>query len=117
MAPLVASFSAGSLAGPAVGGYLYSVLGAFNTFYVVGGIFWLNALFIHKFITETLPPWRNKFKNDKRTLSQEFVSTVKEWGPLWKQKDLRQVCILNTAYWFSLSGSRYVLSAYLKYEC
>lgn len=108
IAPMSAAFSAGTVCGPALGGYLAEHIGISQTFCVVSGIFLGNLLYTHFFIKETLS--KSEDENKIHTQSgNQFSRTISEWKPIFQDRKLRNLMALNTCYWISLSGANMTL--------
>eukprot|EP00939_MAST-03C_sp_MAST-3C-sp1_P000798 g798.t1 len=123
IAPMTAAFSAGAIVGPGVGGLLASSQGTHVTFYCVGGIFALNAVYTQIFIQETSPyhldqarttasktgsPPAPKISQEGRQ-SRSMLDDIREWGPIWQDSKIRTLMFLNMSYWAATAGANMTL--------
>jgi len=115
MAPISSAFSAGTVAGPAVGGVLASGIGLSATFAVVAGTFGLNALYSRLFMAETkdwAPQRRPAPGADAATDDSADAAAAEAPRPaasyyslLKDDAAIRQLCAVNALYWLGFGGA------------
>lgn len=99
LAPVMTAFSAGTVLGPAVGGFFIGSLGMSSTLFCIGGVFFLNAAATRILTAETM-----QSPASRATPLEAARRTVGQWGPLWRIGDLRAALVVNGAYWVGLAG-------------
>jgi len=109
MAPLMASFSAGAVAGPALGGFLADSYGLETPFYFVGA-----AIFAVALNNYTLPETKTWQAHEPvelgvGSLLREFATTGAQWRPLLASRDVSSVVLLHGAYWTVSAGCMWTL--------
>jgi MFS family permease len=131
IAPIMSAFAAGTALGPALGGYLVDNVGLESTFYLVGfsyiGVAALNRFILSETQSSSMQfPWQqtqnhsssgDNNKNDtgdntqssSSALSTSIQDAVGQWVPLWQEKPVRRILIMNACYWVALSGSQMTL--------
>eukprot|EP00940_MAST-03C_sp_MAST-3C-sp2_P002348 g2348.t1 len=108
LAPMTASFSAGAIVGPGLGGLLASSQGTSATFLCVGGIFCINAIYTQMFIRETAAAVRHA-EDDTRGATQTIVEEIRGWGPILQQPRVRTLMFMNLFYWAATAGAQMTL--------
>jgi MFS transporter, DHA1 family, multidrug resistance protein len=98
-APAVMAFSAGSVVGPAIGGYLAGAYSMQLPFLIVSGGLVSVALSNYFLLPETIKKQSTTLQA-KQGLWEEIQGMTRQWKPLWQQKDIRSVLGLHGAYWF-----------------
>lgn len=104
MAPVMSGFTLGNTVGPVLGGVLIGAVGIENTFFLVGGMFALNALGSQCIASETMSSSRTHKQEESvfDITSQMFT----QWGPSCRDAKLRELLLVNVAYWMALSGAQ-----------
>lgn len=118
-APPSAGFNAGLALGPAMGGFLVEFVGISSAYFIVGGMFAGLALLNQAIIKETFRGANQSVQvsvpvdGDKavqQKLSDAFKVAYDRWKELFTTNpDVRNVLLLNTSYWFTLSGAQLTL--------
>ncbi|CAM9434436.1 unnamed protein product, partial [Ectocarpus fasciculatus] len=117
-APPSASFNAGLALGPAMGGVLVEFVGISYAYFLVGGMFGGLTLLNQAIITETFrkpavappPSTPTAAESSEPKLSQAFQVAYQRWKELFETNaEVRNVLLLNTSYWFTLSGAQLTL--------
>jgi len=103
LAPVMTAFSAGTVFGPAIGGMLIGALGIGPTYYLVGGVFAVNAVATRYLMSETMPT------TIPASLSGNARQMLVQWRPLLAAPDVRAVLLVNLAYWVTLAGCNMTL--------
>lgn len=110
IAPVMASFHAGSALGPALGGVLVQHLGLAYTYATVGMLFVLNAATNQLNVSETRPPQLNdRVEKIPGGLRPKLNATIASWKELLTNPRLKDIIVLNGAYWFVWSGAQMTL--------
>lgn len=142
IAPVMASFSAGTAFGPAIGGILVDTIGLTYTYATVGACFGLIALQNQLTMKETkrvkLLDQRPSSSNNTSTItsqtsslspsspsetilkakerpkmSSEILKSFKTASNAWKEllhiPQIKNMIILNTVFWFAMSGAQFTL--------
>jgi DHA1 family multidrug resistance protein-like MFS transporter len=104
MAPMGMAFAAGATIGPGLGGLMSDTWGVRAPFTFVACAIGLVS-FTNYF---NLPETRTKAVSGK-PLWEEFKSTVQQWGPLLRDKNMRAVVLMHGAYWSVASGCTWSL--------
>lgn len=94
-APLGAAFNAGTVAGPALGGFLAGSLGPHSTFFVVSAMIATDAVYAAAFVHET----RHRFKS-----STTPAASRDDDAGLWRLPEIQRLCLANWAYWGATAG-------------
>ena len=102
-APLGASFNAGTIMGPAIGGGLAALVGPSATFAAVGGFVALDAIFARVMLSETRGVGSLEDGPPPPTDVATIVRRVKR--SLQDSPELRRLCVANYAYWATLAGA------------
>ena len=102
-APLGASFNAGTIMGPAIGGGLAALVGPSATFAAVGGFVALDAIFARVMLSETRGLGSLEDGPPPPTDVSTIVRRVKR--SLQDSPELRRLCVANYAYWATLAGA------------
>ena len=118
-APASAGFNAGLAIGPAMGGVLVELVGISYAYFLVGGMFAGLALLNQAIITETIRKQKhlmgiiqlqNSEGMENAKISAAFEVAYRRWKELFSSSpDIRNVLLLNTSYWFTLSGAQLTL--------
>ena len=95
-APLGASFNAGTIMGPAIGGGLAALVGPSATFAAVGGFVALDAIFARVMLSETRGLGSLEDGPPPDTNISTIVRRVKR--SLQDSPELRRLCVANYAY-------------------
>lgn len=138
IAPVMASFSAGTAFGPAIGGILVDTIGLTYTYATVGACFGLIALQNQLTMKETKrvklldqrpsssnniitspsssssSPSETIIKAEERPkMSSEILKSFKTASNAWKEllhiPQIKNMIILNTVFWFAMSGAQFTL--------
>ena len=116
IAPVMSAFAAGTALGPALGGFLVDSVGLNPTFYLVGlsyfGVAALNRAILKETKIRTLHfPWQQPTSESTKTKSLYEASrdAVGQWVPLLREKNVRNIMIMNGLYWVALAGSQMTL--------
>eukprot|EP00977_Amphora_coffeiformis_P005482 scaffold1168_cov167-Amphora_coffeaeformis.AAC.15 len=116
LAPVMSAFAAGTALGPAIGGYLVDYVGLNPTFYLVGlsylGVAALNRAILEETKIRTLHfPWQEPAPSlpKSKTLYESVQEAVGQWIPLMRDKNVRNIMIMNGLYWVALAGSQMTL--------
>eukprot|EP00981_Chlorochromonas_danica_P010707 scaffold3341_cov165-Ochromonas_danica.AAC.22 len=111
MAPAMAAFHAGCALGPALGGVLADRLGLPYTYGLVGLMFFGNA--VHNWLTmvETHPASSLTHGDQEKanSLGDKIRKEFNTWGSLLQNGELRDMIVLNGAFWFAWSGAQMTL--------
>ena len=102
-APLGASFNAGTIMGPALGGALASLVGPSFTFAAVGGFVALDALVARLTLAETRGLGSLEDVEPPAVSPSMIVTRLRR--SLHSSPELRRLCIANYAYWATLAGA------------
>lgn len=105
MAPILAAFSAGTALGPAIGGFMADAIGINACFAVTGACFTGLTVYNHWALGETFPA---KLRS-QRHMGLAALDAVKSWGPIFRDKNLKSIFIVNGAYWVAMSGAQTTL--------
>mmetsp|Transcript_14839 Transcript_14839/g.52034 ORF Transcript_14839/g.52034 Transcript_14839/m.52034 type:complete len:408 (+) Transcript_14839:516-1739(+) len=107
LAPVLTAFSAGTVLGPAIGGFLIAALGMGPTFALVTGLFLVNAVGTRFLIPETRP--RRSDPPVAQSSSAAVAGMLAQWRPLLADPEVRAVLIVNVMYWVALAGGQMTL--------
>ena len=107
-APAVMAFSAGSVVGPAIGGYLASNYSMNVPFLLVSagiaGVVLNNYLMLPETKTNTQYVVRHE-----ESFKKQLKSMISQWKPLLKTTDIRSVLYLHGSFWFVSSSCIYTM--------
>lgn len=116
IAPVMASFQAGTALGPALGGLAVTSLGIAQSYYLVGSMIGLLSLGNHLYLRDTVTL---KTEMEAVAIPQPgnppghhptaLRTAITAWTKLLKQPAMRDVVLANTAYWVGLSGTNLTL--------
>ena len=106
MAPPNVAFGAGTAVGPAIGGILSDTIGISGSFFLVGGSFGLIAIANQAIMPESA---QDKPLSVEGADSKETQSTFDQWKELLQDSRIVNMILLNSGYWFVLSGSQLTL--------
>ena len=120
MAPIMSAFAAGTALGPALGGYMVDNVGLTTTFYLVGlsylGVAAVNRVLLDETKSRAMTfPWHDpkdritSQADQRESLGTELQKAVGQWVPLLKDPQVRNVMLMNSAYWVALAGSQMTL--------
>lgn len=122
IAPVMASFHAGSALGPALGGVLVQHAGLAATYGTVGALFLVIAASNHFTMMETKPqfftppastgstePSTTAAVAMKSGFKEQFHATTSSWKELAAMPALRDVIAMNGVFWFVWSGAQLTL--------
>lgn len=114
-APAMAAFQAGTALGPAIGGLLVLAVGMGPTYAIVGASFASLTLINHIFLPETLDKSSIEYKDKIDELQPGhgvfsiLRDTLSSWKALMKNTRIRDIVLLNGAYWVTISGAQMTL--------
>ena len=118
IAPVMASFQAGTAIGPALGGLAVTSLGIAQSYYLVGSMIGLLSLGNHLYLRDTRVGGAvgTEVEADVSQQQQQMKehpaalrTAITAWTKLLKQPAMRDVVLANTAYWVGLSGTNLTL--------
>jgi MFS family permease len=120
IAPITASFQAGTALGPALGGLAVEYLGITNTYAVTGALFGTIAVLNHKFLIEGNSPQRLALPSNETpapapvlplstVLVSSFWKAFEAWRELLRNPVIVNICLLNGLYWVTFTGSTWVI--------
>jgi len=105
-APSVMAFSAGSVVGPAIGGWLAATYSMQMPFILVSGGIACVAINNYLLLPETRTS--NQYMHPtKLSLRRQLSDMVSQWRPLLRQQDIRSALALHGTYWFVSSSCIY----------
>lgn len=116
LAPVMSAFAAGTALGPALGGFLVDSVGLNPTFYLVG-VSYIGVAALNKTILEETKmrkihfPWQvpSPESSKTKTLNESVQEAVGQWVPLVRDRNVRNILIMNGLYWVALAGSQMTL--------
>lgn len=116
LAPVMSAFAAGTALGPALGGFLVDSVGLNPTFYLVGvsylGVAALNRAILKETKMRKIHfPWQEPTPESTKakSLYEASQDAVGQWVPLLRDKNVRNIMIMNGMYWVALAGSQMTL--------
>uniref|UniRef100_A0A7S4LNJ0 Major facilitator superfamily (MFS) profile domain-containing protein n=1 Tax=Eutreptiella gymnastica TaxID=73025 RepID=A0A7S4LNJ0_9EUGL len=101
----VIAFNAGTLLGPAIGGYLAQQFGLHAPFYFVAAAIACASLNNSR-LTETRDP---ACVRERATLYDEISHIAGQWRPLLASPDMRTVMVVHGGYWMVTSGALFTM--------
>ncbi len=112
-APTQAGFNGGLAIGPAMGGVLIEYAGISHAYFAVGTLFAGLAILNQILLRETASAADLKVlrggKSEAR-LADSFSVAFNSWRALYLAvPEVKNVLVLNTAYWYTLSGAQFTL--------
>mmetsp|Transcript_23240 Transcript_23240/g.72585 ORF Transcript_23240/g.72585 Transcript_23240/m.72585 type:complete len:528 (+) Transcript_23240:14-1597(+) len=137
MAPLMASFSAGTAVGPAVGGYLAENFGLATPFYLVGGVIGavsaLNYFTLPETHTRLEPAYSGKQldqgaagkapregaaagEKSQGEQQQQAKGISSAWADVLRSRDLGAAVLLHSSYWVTTAACQFTLLPILASE-
>jgi len=108
LAPAVMAFSAGSVVGPAIGGWLAGNFSMQLPFFVVGGC--IAGVVANNYLM--LPETRknlNTATGSNKTLRHQLSKMFSQCKPLLRQRDIRSVLCMHGSFWFVSSSCIYTM--------
>jgi MFS family permease len=114
-APAMAAFQAGTALGPAIGGLLVHAVGMGPTYAIVGASFASLTMINHILLPETLDKSSIEYKAKLEELKPDhgiysiFRDTLSSWKTLMKNPRIRDIVLLNGAYWVTIAGAQMTL--------
>jgi len=108
IAPVMSSFQVGIAVGPAIGGYMIDNVGLPYTYILCGTLFLGITGLNHAYLNETLLNTEAQKKKALEPLTEGFKTSFqhasKSWKQLLKRGEVADPVVLNSAYWFAISG-------------
>jgi DHA1 family multidrug resistance protein-like MFS transporter len=114
IAPGLQAFVAGMAVGPGLGGYLVDNVGTNMAFYAVGGVISTSAVINFFMLPETkvFKKVSNPVADNRSTwtiASDELKLTMRSWGSILKDNNLRLITLSHTAYWTCSSAMSFTM--------
>lgn len=115
-APAQAGFNGGLAIGPALGGVLIEYAGISYAYFIVGGLFAGLAILNQVIIKDSfVVPSKGRGPSDsnlseKHPMADSFSVAYYRWKALFTSiSEIRNILVLSTSYWFTLSAAQFTL--------